>query len=257
MQTMRRPVYPDRRGCAKGQRPARFVSDRSDRADNQKKMRRFSINKQFKNDVTVTDRVTEVMRMFGLTIDRLREHSPRHNCDIVVEEGDVVYITGPSGAGKSVLLREIQNAISEDERICIDEIALPADKAAIDCIGQTNETLDALRLLSYAGLSDVFCVLTPPAKLSEGQQYRFRLACCLAAGKKFIIADEFCSNLDRITAAVVAYNLRKFSKRNNVTIITASSREDIIEDLRPDVLVVKHLTGPAEITYAVRRVQPV
>lgn len=241
------------------------VSDRSDRADNQKKMRRFSINKQFKNDVPVTDRVAAVMRMFGLSIDRLKEHSPRHNCDIVVEEGDIVYITGPSGAGKSVLLREIQNAISEDERIDIEAIDLPADRAAIDCITQTcptgqtksDETLDALRLLSTAGLSDVFCVLTPPANLSEGQRYRFRLACCLAAGKKFIIADEFCSNLDRITAAVVAYNLRKFAKRNNVTIIAASSREDFIEDLRPDVLIVKNFSGPAEVAYAVRRVRRV
>ena len=110
-------------------------------------------------------------------------------------------------------------------------------------------TIEAISLLSYAGLSDVFCMLNAPANLSEGQKYRFRLACALASGKKFIFADEFCSNLDRITAGVIAYNVRRFAKRNNVTFFLASSHEDILADLQPDVLVVKNFTGEAEVTY--------
>jgi ABC-type ATPase with predicted acetyltransferase domain len=110
-------------------------------------------------------------------------------------------------------------------------------------------TIESLQMLAYAGLSDVFCVLTAPANLSEGQKYRFRLACCLATGKKFIFADEFCSNLDRITAAVIAYNVRRFAKRNGVTFFLASSHEDILADLQPDVLIVKNFTGPAEVSY--------
>jgi ABC-type ATPase with predicted acetyltransferase domain len=104
-------------------------------------------------------------------------------------------------------------------------------------------------MMSYAGLSDVFCMLTAPANLSEGQKYRFRLACCLASGKKLIFADEFCSNLDRITAAVIAYNVRRFAKKAGVTFFLASSHDDILVDLQPDVLVVKRFTGPAEVTY--------
>jgi uncharacterized protein len=125
----------------------------------------------------------------------------------------------------------------------------------IDCIETgSGTTIEALRLLGYAGLSDVFCMLTSPANLSEGQKYRFRLACCLATGKKVIFADEFCSNLDRITAAVIAYNVRKFAKRNGVTFFLASSHEDILADLQPDVLVVKHFTDPAEVTYKKLRI---
>ena len=212
-------------------------------------MRRFVINRQFRNDIAITPNVRAVMRMFGLTIDRFEENTTKHTCDFTVEQGDIVYITGPSGAGKSVLLREIRDAISPGERICLNEIEFPTDRAAIDCISNSMTTLESLRLLSIAGLGDAFCVLTPPAKLSEGQQYRYRLACCLASGKKFIIADEFASTLDRITAAVVAYNVHKFAKRNKVTFIAASSREDIIEDLKPDVLVVKNFAGPAEVVY--------
>jgi ABC-type ATPase with predicted acetyltransferase domain len=71
----------------------------------------------------------------------------------------------------------------------------------------------------------------------------------LAAGKKFVFADEFCSNLDRITAAVIAYNIHKFAKRAGMTFILAGSQEDILLDLAPDVLVVKELSGQTQVIY--------
>ncbi len=200
-----------------------------------------------------------VMRMFGVNTERLRNNRQIHKCTLEVSDGDIVYITGPSGAGKSVLLRELQNAIPAEERINIDEINLPDDRAVIDCVGrppsQNTTMINALSLLGAAGLSDVFCILTAPANLSEGQKYRFRLASALSLVKAgwFIFADEFCSTLDRITAAVIAYNVRRFAKRNNVTFFLASSHEDILADLQPDVLVVKYFTGPAEVTYKDRR----
>jgi ABC-type ATPase with predicted acetyltransferase domain len=211
-------------------------------------MLNLCVAKQFDIYPQKSDRVTTVMRMFGVSIDRLKDSRTAHACTVEVNDGDIVYITGPSGAGKSVLLREMQTAIPDDEKIIIEQIALPSDRAAIDCVGGKG-TIDGLSLLSYAGLSDVFCMLNAPANLSEGQKYRFRLACALASGKKFIFADEFCSNLDRITAGVIAYNVRRFAKRNNVTFFLASSHEDILADLQPDVLVVKHFTGEAEVSY--------
>ncbi len=211
-------------------------------------MRRFCVSKQFDVSVTVSERVSMVCRMFGVSTERLDRHCGAHTCDIEVDDGDIVYITGPSGAGKSVLLRELEAGVPADERISIDEIRLPADRAAVDCINADSTTIEALQLLGYAGLSDVFCVLTVPANLSEGQQYRFRLACALASGKRVVFADEFCSNLDRITAAGVAYNVRRFARRNKVTFFLASSHEDILADLQPDVLVVKHFTGPVEVS---------
>jgi ABC-type ATPase with predicted acetyltransferase domain len=212
-------------------------------------MRKISVSKQFENNVPISDRVSMVCRMFGVGIDRLKKSRTTHKCAIEVEEGDIVYITGPSGAGKSVLLRELEASIPAEERINIDHIELPADKAAVDCINDDLTMIEVLQLLGYAGLSDVFCILTAPANLSEGQQYRFRLACALAAGKKAVFADEFCSSLDRITAAVIAYNVRRFAKRSKVTFFLASSHEDILADLQPDVLVVKNFTGPAEVVY--------
>ena len=215
-------------------------------------MRRFSVAKQFEVNPQKSDRVTTVMRMFGVGIDRLKDQRTTHACTVEVNDGDIVYITGPSGAGKSVLLREMQTAVPDDEKIIIEQIALPADRPVIDCVGGTG-TIDGLSLLSYAGLSDVFCMLNAPANLSEGQKYRFRLACALASGRKFIFADEFCSNLDRITAGVIAYNVRRFAKHNGVTFFLASAHEDILADLQPDVLVVKSFAGEAEVTYRDKR----
>jgi hypothetical protein len=106
-----------------------------------------------------------------------------------------------------------------------------------------------LRVLSLAGLNDVFCILNTPANLSEGQKYRFRLACAIRSEKKFIFADEFCSNLDRISASVISHNIQKHAKRLGVTFILASCHDDLLADLQPDVLVIKELSENTEVVY--------
>jgi len=215
-------------------------------------MPRYSISKSFTWRGQVTDKVAAVMRMFGLTVERLTDRGIRHNCTVEINAGDIVYITGPSGSGKSVLLGELEKSVPASERVNLREIELPANKTLIDCI--EADFVSGLKLLSTAGLNDVFCVLNQPANLSDGEKYRFRLAMALAAGKKFVFADEFCSELDRITAAVIAYNIQKFTKQAGVTFILASSHEDTLLDLEPDVLVVKRVSGPAEVIYK-RRVR--
>jgi hypothetical protein len=51
-----------------------------------------------------TKRAGELMRLFGLRIERLTQQRLQHQCRLRVRGGDIVYITGASGAGKSVLL---------------------------------------------------------------------------------------------------------------------------------------------------------
>jgi ABC-type ATPase with predicted acetyltransferase domain len=183
--------------------------------------------------------------MFGLTVDRLTARAPVHACRLDLGPGDIAYITGPSGAGKSVLLRELHNAVPATDRISLEEIALPDERTVIDCFD--GDVVTALRTLSTVGLSEIFAILNRPCHLSEGQQYRYRLAQALAAGKPFVFADEFCSELDRITAATVAYNIHKFAKRTQTTFVLASSHDDILVDLAPDVIVKKDFSGRAEV----------
>jgi hypothetical protein len=185
--------------------------------------------------------------MFGVTVDRLREAACSVNCKLRIKPGDVVYITGPSGAGKSILLRVLEKLVHADKRINLAEIVLPHDRAVIDCFD--GDIIGSLKLLGIAGLSDVFCVLRRPSELSDGEKWRFRLAVALASGKKFVFADEFCCGLDRITAAVVSCNVRKFAQKHGITFILASSHDDLLPDLQPDVLILKELSGGTRVIY--------
>ena len=207
----------------------------------------YSISKSLRWQGTITDKVAQVCRMFGLTADRLTERRVNHSCRLEINDGDIVYITGPSGAGKTILLKELEKSIPASERANLARIKLPSNKTLIDCID--GDLLTSLRMLSIAGLNDCFCILNQPQKLSEGQKYRFRLAMALAAEKKFIFADEFCSELDRISAVVISHNIHRFAKRTGTTFILAASHDDILLDLAPDVLVVKELSGPAQVIY--------
>jgi ABC-type ATPase with predicted acetyltransferase domain len=207
----------------------------------------LKVEKSFVWDGEVTERVRGVCRMFGLTLERLRERVPFFSCEIKVKEGDIVYITGPSGSGKSVILQELERQVPEEERINLFDIELSEAEAVIDCVD--GELLGALKLLSVAGLSDVFCLLKKVSHLSEGQQWRYRLAKALSERRKFIFADEYCGGLEKVSAAVVSYRVRRFAKERGVTFFLASSHEDVLADLQPDVIVRCDLSGEIDVIY--------
>lgn len=211
----------------------------------------LSANRKFDWNLPVTDKVADVLRAFGITAQRLRGNTITHNCRLNLSSGDICYITGPSGSGKSVLLKEFYNTLDIKQKININDIPLPSDKACVDYI--ETDFLNTLRTLSNAGLTDVFCVLNCPANLSDGQKYRYRIAKALAGEAQFIFADEFCSNLDRVTAAVISYNLRKFATKTGKIFILASAHDDLLADLLPEVIVIKHLAGQAEVIYRNQR----
>jgi ABC-type ATPase with predicted acetyltransferase domain len=207
----------------------------------------LSASKKFEWNLPVTEKVADCLRAFGITVQRLKNNLVTHECSVELSDGEVCYITGPSGSGKSVLLREFYNGFSSNEKIDISDIPLPSDKTCVDCIDAG--VLDTLRALSIAGLTDVFCVLNSPANLSDGQKYRYRIARALAGAKKYIFADEFCSSLDRVTAAVISHNIRRHAKKSGKVFILASAHDDLLADLRPEVIVIKHLAGQAEVIY--------
>ncbi len=214
-------------------------------------MTAYTVSKSLPWQGPLSDRGIQVCRMFGLTVDRLSDQAVTHACSPDIRPGDIVYITGPSGAGKSVLLRELQKCVPAAQALNLAAIPLPDDRSVIDCFEGPIE--ESLRLLSLVALSEVFCVLNQPARLSEGQKFRFRLARAFASDPRFIFADEFCAELDAVTAATVAFNVHRVVKRTHITFLAASSRSDILADLAPDVLIVKDFAGPAEVSYRDRR----
>jgi hypothetical protein len=48
---------------------------------------------------------------------------------------------------------------------------------------------------------------------------------------------------------VISYSVHKYAKRYGTTFILASSAQDILMELAPDVLVSTQMYGPSEVTY--------
>ena len=212
-------------------------------------MARYVLEQKFCSRAEGSANVVQVANMFGLGVRDDRPVTVVEETEVCIEPGQVVYITGGSGAGKSVLLRLLAERVPG---LCrLDEQQCPEGKVVVDCFeGELDETL---YWLSMAGLSDAFAIMRRPEELSDGQRYRLRLALALAQEPETICVDEFCNTLDRITAAVVAHNVRKFADRFGTTFIVATSHDDLLEDLGPDVVLIKHLGGHCDVYYPGRR----
>jgi ABC-type ATPase with predicted acetyltransferase domain len=205
--------------------------------------------------------VLRVAAMFGLGIDTAKQLAIVPATEIELIGGQVVFVTGPSGGGKSTLVRLIAESVGrcqDTKLISFDQMSAPPDKPLVDCISQQMPGAgidEVLRILSRAGLNDAFVMLRKPSELSDGQRYRMRLAQVFAAihtsesaQLSVIVADEFGSTLDRTTAAVIARNVRKWTKQNpRVCFVAATTHDDLLESLEPDVLIEKGLGDCIEV----------
>jgi ABC-type ATPase with predicted acetyltransferase domain len=205
--------------------------------------------------------------MFGLGLDAQPDLTIIPPTTLTLAPGQLVFLTGPSGGGKSSLLRLIEEALMQPAEgsspparvLRLDPAAIAGSIPDLPLVDTFNLPLDrALALLSLAGLSDAFVLLRRPSELSDGQRYRFALAHAMAdveasgavtpGALTVLIADEFGATLDRVTAAVLARNLRRWSRKvSNICVIVATTHDDLLEPLEPDVLIEKHLGETLEV----------
>jgi hypothetical protein len=154
-----------------------------------------------------------------------------------ITAGQIVLITGPSGAGKSSLLQQVR--ADHPQRTFADVAAVRwHDGLVIDQFG--DDIAGALMLLARFGLGEAHTYLRPPALLSDGQQWRLRLARALhdSPASATLVADEFAALLDRVTAHVVARALRRaIDASPQRSAIVATSHDDLEGALLPDVVV--------------------
>ncbi|HYE21031.1 MAG TPA: ATP-binding cassette domain-containing protein [Tepidisphaeraceae bacterium] len=214
-------------------------------------------------------RINRVADWFGLSPTDVAAHlaappDPQLPPDFAPAPGQLILITGPSGAGKSTLLRALRERHRRTEGLWIDlaRLRLP-DRPTVDVVADALAaghrpacdarlatpiadadalTIRALESLSRVGLGEVWSYLRHPTQLSDGQRWRLRLAVGLARadrrpGGAILAADEFGALLDRITARVVARCVRRAVAGTGLSAVVATSHEDLIEALAPDVVV--------------------
>ncbi len=131
--------------------------------------------------------------------------------------------------------------------LLLDLPTLPlGNQTLVDAIPLPFE--EALQLLALCGLGEAPLLLRTPQELSEGQRYRFALALAVAQKPQWIVADEFTAVLDRTTAKVIAYNVRRIADRYGVGFLLATAQGDVEADLSPDLCVTCDLDGRVTVT---------
>ncbi|MBS7642770.1 MAG: hypothetical protein QW374_04960 [Candidatus Bathyarchaeia archaeon] len=192
-------------------------------------------------------RVIDIVRAFGLG-ERDEYYTVFKDFRLEWDDPSVIFVTGESGGGKTTLLKAFKSLYGS-KAVDMDDVAVTDDEVLCESIGR--DTREALYFLSMAGLGEAMLFVRSYSELSAGQKYRYRLAKtfykAVSENYEAIIVDEFCSLLDRLTARVVAYTAQKIARKYGKTFISASSHNDIIEDLNPDIIIVKPFLKPPKV----------
>src|SRR5512138_2197957 len=105
---------------------------------------RFVIGARTAQLPPITERMAEVMRMYGLTADRLREWPIMGDCEVTLRPGQIALVTGFSGAGKTTALTQMARQLPEGQWLWLgrDGCAAESKASVIDALGgKTREAL--------------------------------------------------------------------------------------------------------------------
>ena len=195
-----------------------------------------------------------VMDSFGIDTHHIRTKllGP---VDVVMSHGNIMLVTGASGAGKSVLLQALSGQYmssglmktSKVEHLAGDVrtlTPLPDGIPIFQYFADTYGPDKAFSALCQVGLSEAMIFIKPFEVLSMGQRYRAMFADLILSDAQTWLIDEYCSNLDPITAKIISIRLRRLALRNKrFVIVAAANTEHFIEALSPDRIFVVRMGG--------------
>ncbi len=130
-------------------------------------------------------------------------------------------IVGPSGSGKTNLLKDAYGLPPE--------LTWDPSKAVVSQMGSWEQ---AVSRLAATGLNSVPSWCRPYHVLSNGEQWRARLARAIESNASF---DEYSSVVDRDVAKSASWALQRYIRKEKLTgVVFSSCHHDIIDWLQPD-----------------------
>ncbi len=205
----------------------------------------MKIQKTFENKIIPSPNVNQIIEMFKLENTWKLPTEVISPFEINIKKGQIVFITGSSGAGKTTILKEIIKACTL-QFADYSHINKNIDKPLTYQFSKIPLP-EALSLLFVANLLNPRTLIQTPKQLSKTELYRFMLALTLAEKPDIIYLDSFCNDLDRPNAAMISGNLRKYSTQTNTAFVLATSHDDILEYLSPDICVLASSTSACTV----------
>ncbi len=189
----------------------------------------------------VSDELVHACVGFGVLPTAARDRAPARVPGALVREirpGRVVLLAGASGAGKSTILGALACSLEGRGVVRVAERFSEAEsgRAVFVCLGGDPRRRSGV--LALAGLAEPTLWARAAGALSEGEGARVRLAIAMARAEpgSVVLADEFASTLDRVTAYALARTVRRWARRERVAIVASSAHEDLEACLAPDVV---------------------
>jgi len=203
----------------------------------------------FTSKVRRTRSTHSIQQAFGISPDSI-ESIVLHHMSVDIQPGEIVLAVGPSGSGKTTLIDflfggkegwkkgQVVGSVSWPANYKPGVFKTPKSHKALIELMPKRDVSSALYLMGLVGLSDAFVYLKRFEELSKGQQYRAMLARMIANGYNVWLIDEFCANLDRVTANVVADKLQSLARSLGATVIAAAPHCDaFVSTFKPDKVI--------------------
>ena len=184
-----------------------------------------------------------IMAAFGLESETVHFDIVQ-GVSAAVSGGNVVLVAGSSGSGKTAFLRALDPTM-HNANVSVGGVVTGNYTAAwprpiteelplFEALAQRYSAEQVFGALSRVGLSDALVFVRPFWMLSRGQQYRAMIAELLLRKNDVWLLDEFCGDLDPITAMVVAHNLRKqIVATGRIAFVASANHLHYVDALRP------------------------